>query len=191
MMHEMEWSDSMRERDDDTARRLERMLARDEIHEVLARYARGVDRADADLLKSCYHADAVEEHGGNYTGNAHAYVDGAVPRIRQMGAMQHLLGSTYIEFDAAGDVAWVETYVWTFARLLQGDRAMDTFTGGRLVDRFERRAGAWRIAHRRTVFDWNRDTPSCEGWCLGLFDPARPGMHLARKDRQDLSYDRP
>ena len=107
-----------------------------------------------------------------------------------MGAMQHLLGSTYIEFGPQGDVAFVETYVWTFARVQQGDQRTDTFTGGRLVDRFERRDGAWRIAHRRTVFDWNRDTPSNEGWCLGLFDPARPGMHLARKDTSDLSYDR-
>ena len=189
MMHDPAESYSMGV--DQSAARLERLLARDEIHEVLARYARGVDRADAELLKSCYHADAIEEHGGNYTGNAHEYVDGAVVRIRQMGAMQHLLGSSHIEFDAAGRVAWVETYVWTFARLRQGDASTDTFTGGRLVDRFERRDGAWRIAHRRTVFDWNRDTPSNEGWCLGLFDPSRPGMHLARKDRQDLSYERP
>jgi hypothetical protein len=173
---------------DDARRRLEHVLARDEIHEVLARYARGVDRADGELLKSCYHADAIEEHGGNYAGNAHEYVDGAVPRIRLMGPMQHLLGSTHIEFD--GDVAWVETYVWTFARFAQEGRSVDTFTGGRLVDRFERRNGQWKIAHRRTVFDWNRDVPSSEGWCLGLFDPAKPGMHPGRKDRADLSYDR-
>jgi hypothetical protein len=189
MMHDPAESHSMRV--DQSAARLERLLARDEIHEVLARYARGVDRADAELLKSCYHADAIEEHGGNYTGNAHEYVDGAVIRIRQMGAMQHLLGSSHIEFDATARVAWVETYVWTFARLKQGEASTDTFTGGRLVDRFERRDDGWRIAHRRTVFDWNRDTPSNEGWCLGLFDPSRPGMHLARKDRQDLSYGRP
>ena len=100
--------------------RLERMLARDEIQEVLARYARGVDRADAELLKSCYHPDAIEEHGGNYTGNAFAYVDGAVPRIRLMGAMQHLLGTSHIDFD--GDVAWVETYLWTFARFAANGR---------------------------------------------------------------------
>ena len=94
--------------------RLERCLARDEIRDVLARYARGVDRADAELLKSCYHPDAIEEHGGNYTGNAFAYIDGAVPRIRTMGVMQHLLGTSHIELD--GDTAWVETYIWTFAR---------------------------------------------------------------------------
>ncbi len=168
--------------------RLERMLARDEILEVLSRYARGVDRADGPLLKSCYHPDAIEEHGGNYAGNAFAYVDGAVPRIRTMGAMQHLLGSSHIEFD--GDTAWVETYLWTFARFTRDGQDIDTFTGGRLIDRFERRDGAWKIAHRRTVFDWNRDTPSNEGWCTGMFDPSRPGMHLGRKDDQDLSYHR-
>ena len=168
--------------------RLERCLARDEIRDVLARYARGVDRADAALLKSCYHPDAIEEHGGNYTGNAFAYIDGAVPRIRTMGVMQHLLGTSHIELD--GDTAWVETYIWTFARFAGDGGATDTFTGGRLVDRFERRDGAWKIAHRRTVFDWNRDTPTHEGWCNGLFDPAKPGMRRGRKDEQDPSYER-
>ena len=119
------------------------MLARDEILQALARYARGVDRADADLLKSCYHPDAIEEHGGNYTGNAFDYVDGAVPRIRLMGAMQHLLGTSHIEFD--GDVAWVETYLWTFARFAADGKSTDTFTGGRLIDRFERLPGSTRV----------------------------------------------
>ena len=172
-----------------SAAQLQRMLARDEIREVLARYARAVDRADGPLLKSCYHPDAIEEHGGNYTGNAFEYVDGAIPRILAMGTMQHLLGTSHIELD--GDVAWVETYIWTFARFAQaGGGSLDTFTGGRLVDRFERRGGAWKIAHRRTVFDWNRDVASAEGWCNGLFDPAKPGMHLGRKGASDLSYDR-
>lgn len=169
--------------------RLERALSREEIRDVLARYARGVDRGDAALLKSCYHADAIEEHGGNYTGNAHAYVDEAVPRILQMGVLQHLLGTSHIEFD--GTTAWVETYIWTFARFRNpAGQDIDTFTGGRLFDRFEQRDGAWKIAHRRTIFDWNRDTPSSEGWCLGLFDPSKPGMHAGRKGPGDLSYSR-
>ena len=46
------------------------------------------------------------------------------------------------------------------------------------------------IPHRRTVFDWNRDVPSSEGWCAGLFDPKKPGMHLGRKDTSDVSYGR-
>lgn len=169
--------------------RLERLLAREEICEVLARYARGVDRADAALLKSCYHPDAIEEHGGNYTGNALEYVDGAIPRIRALGQMQHLLGTSHVEFD--GDVAWVETYILTFLRMARPDgSSVDTFTGGRLHDRFERRDGAWKIAHRRTIFDWNRDEPSSEGWCGGLFVPGKPGMLLGRKGESDPSYQR-
>lgn len=169
--------------------KIQLMLARDEIRELLACYARGVDRADAALLKSCYHEDAIEEHGGNYTGNAHVYVDGAVERIRKMGAMQHLLGTSHIEF--SGDVAYVETYVWTFYRATTAaGEALDTFTGGRLIDRFEKRIGAWKIAHRRTVFDWNRDTPSNEAWVNGMFTPGKPGMLLGRKDSSDPSYDR-
>jgi hypothetical protein len=170
------------------AEKIARMLARDEILEVLANYARGVDRGDAALLKSCYHPDAIEEHGGAYTGNAFTYVDGAVPRIHKMGTMQHLLGSTHIELD--GSKAYVETYVWTMLRVATPGGDLDTFTGGRLIDRFECRDGAWKIAHRRTIFDWNRDTPAHETWVNGMFKPGTPGMLLGRKGPSDPSYER-
>lgn len=166
---------------------LEEMLAKHRIREVLARYARAIDRADAALLKSCYHPDAIEEHGGTFSGNAWAYVEQAIPKVTLMGPMQHLLGNSFIELD--GDVAHVETYVWTFARFADGTREWDTFTGGRLLDRFERRGGEWRIAHRRTIFDWNRDVPSAQGWCLGRFTPGTPGMLIGRKGSEDPSYE--
>lgn len=172
----------------DVSERLQRMLDHSEIRDVLARYARGIDRADAELLKSCYHPDAIEEHAGNYEGNAHAYVEEAMPRVMQMGPMQHLLGSSHIDVD--GDTAYVETYVWTFVRLQAEQGEMDTLTGGRLVDRFERRGGEWKIAHRWTVFDWNRDTPSAEGWCLGLFDFSKKGARQGQKGKSDPSYER-
>ena len=176
----------MRSRDRDTE--IDAMLARDAMREVLAAYARAIDRADATLLKSCYFADAIEEHGSSFTGNAHAYVDVAIPRVQKMGVMQHLLGTSWI--DQQADRAHVETYIWTFARFAKGGRDYDTFTGGRLWDRFERRDGAWKIAHRRTIFDWNRDTPAQQGWCLGYFDPTAPGMRRGTKDGTDPSYER-
>jgi ketosteroid isomerase-like protein len=167
---------------------IDRMLARDAIREVLARHSRAIDRADGPLLKSCYFPDAIEEHGSSFSGNAHEYVDVAMPRVRQMGTMQHLLGTSHI--DLQGDVAYVETYIWTFARFAKDGRDWDTFTGGRLMDRFERRDGQWLIAHRRTIFDWNRDTPSNEGWCLGYMNPAAPGFRRGTKDEADPSYQR-
>ncbi len=167
---------------------LQRMLDHGEIRDVLARYVRGIDRADAELLRSCYHADAIEEHAGNYEGNAHDYITEAIPRVHTFGPMQHLLGTSHIDSD--GNVAYVETNVWTFVRFRDGSQDVDTFTGGRLVDRFEKRAGEWKIAHRRTVLDWNRDTPSAEGWCLGLFDFSNEGARRGLKGRGDPSYER-
>lgn len=168
--------------------KLAEFMARQEILMVLARYARGVDRADGELLASCYHDDAIEEHGTTYSGPAADYIAGAVERIKLMGPMAHYLTSTHIEFD--GDTAWAESYVLTFARLAGEDGDTDTLTGGRLCDRFERRNGDWRIAHRRMTFDWNRDMASNEGWCCGLFDAADPRFHRGRKSREDLSYQR-
>jgi hypothetical protein len=167
---------------------IDRALAHDAIREVLARYARGIDRADGELLKACYFADAVEAHGSSFTGRAHDYVDAAMPKVRNMGVMQHLLGTSHI--DLQGDVAYVETCIWTFARFERDGSLWDTFTGGRLHDRFERREGVWKIAHRRTIFDWNRDTKANEGWCLGYIDPRHPGVLQGRKDRSDPSYER-
>ncbi|MFT4874591.1 nuclear transport factor 2 family protein [Congregibacter sp.] len=171
-----------------TENRMEAFLAREEIRDVLARQARGVDRADAELLKSCYYADAIEEHGPNYNGSAHAYVDGAVGRIREMGTMAHYLCNQHIELD--GETAWVEAYVITFVRFARGGSDVDTFTGARSVDRFERRNGEWKIAHRKLVFDWNHDLPSNENWCLGMFNPQDPKMRHGSKSKDDLSYQR-
>lgn len=168
--------------------KLARLMARQEILEVLARYARGVDRADADLLASCYHEDAIEEHGTTYSGPASEYIAGAIGRLQLMGPMAHYLTSSHIDFD--GDTAWVETYVLTFARFAGEAGATDTLTGGRLCDRFERRDGEWRIAHRRMTFDWNRDMASNEGWCRGMFDASDPRFLRGSKNTDDLSYQR-
>lgn len=168
--------------------RLENMMSKMEIQEVLMRYGRGVDRADEDLLKSCYHPNAIEEHGSAYAGPAFAYIEGAVGRIRKMGTMAHYICNIHIDLD--GELAYAEAYVLTFARFDRDGESFDTLTGGRIVDRFERRSGEWKIAHRKMTFDWNRDMPSNEGWCLGMFDPADPKMTFGSKDKDDLSYQR-
>jgi len=167
----------------------EDLLAKQDILDVLARYARGVDRADGDLLKSCYHSDAIEEHGSSYSGPAHAYVDGAMERMKALKhPMAHYLCQSHVERE--GDVAFVETYVITFARFEKDGEPWDTLTGGRLFDKFERRDGVWKIAHRKMTLDWNRDAPMQEGWCLGMFDPNHPDMHIGQRGTGDLTYSR-
>lgn len=41
---------------------LEEMSAKQEITELLYRYCRGIDRLDWDLVRSCYHDDAFDDH---------------------------------------------------------------------------------------------------------------------------------
>src|SRR3546814_19209297 len=39
----------------------------------------------------------------------------------------------------------------------------DILIGGRYIDRFERRDGVWRIAHRTGLLDWRQDTKADDG----------------------------
>ena len=176
------------------ANTVETMLARQDIHDCLMRYARGIDRGDVALLLSCYWDDAHEVHGPAYNGPAVSYVTGAAQRMQaNRPVMQHFIGNVHIDFDGEG-VAWVESYILTFARFAKDGADWDTLTGARAHDRFERRGTdsgrEWRIARREAVFDWNRDQPSAETWCLGLFDTAHPDMVMGAKAPDDLTYRR-
>lgn len=172
------------------ANTVETMLARQDIHDVMMRYARGIDRGDEALLLSCYWDDATEVHGSAYNGPAIPYVKGAAARMQQnRPVMQHFVCNVHADFDGP-DLAWVESYLLTFARFAKDGQDWDTLTGARTHDRFERREGEWRIAARIGVFDWNRDAPSAESWCLGLFDMASPDMRMGDKAPADPTYQR-
>ena len=167
---------------------LETLLAKQDITDCVMRYARGIDRGDEELLLSCYWDDAHEIHGPAYNGPAVPYVKQAAKRMQaNRPVMQHFIGNVHIELDGE-NTARVESYILTFARFAKDGEDYDTLTGARAYDRFERRGGEWRIAHRQAVFDWNRDAPTAETWCLGLFDTAHPDMVMGDKAPKDLSY---
>jgi hypothetical protein len=163
--------------------------AKEQIREVILTAARAVDRGDKVLLKSCFHSDALEEHASLFSGKAHDYIDHvSEPGPITVGAMHHMIGNILITRDEG--VAWSESYTVVFARMIKEGVAYDTFTGGRYCDRLELRDGSWRIAHRKIIYDWNRDVPSSESWLLGMYDTSDPKMHLGRMDQDDISYQR-
>jgi hypothetical protein len=55
------------------------LRSKDEIRDVVLRLARGIDRCDLELLRSCYHPDAHEEHGW-FSGSAWEYAGRLVER---------------------------------------------------------------------------------------------------------------
>jgi hypothetical protein len=123
-----------------------------EIRSVVARYARGIDRLDMELVRSCYWSDATDVHG-TFTGTADGFVAWVEPLLRRHTMTMHHLAGPLIEL--AGDSAAVETYgVAYHSGEPAGDLRWNYAAGFRYADRFARRDGAWRIADRVTVVEW-------------------------------------
>lgn len=167
---------------------VEELWAREQIRDVLYRYARAIDRYDVDLVRSCYHADASDAHGV-YQGDLEGFIE-LVHRFRgpasDFGIMQHVVTNILIE--RRGDVAEVESYLLNeLVPRDPGSGLPDVLVGGRFLDRFEFRDGHWAIAARRLVFDYSRMRPSTpkmwERWPAG-------DVLLGRPDRTDPLYER-
>jgi hypothetical protein len=158
---------------------LDALRSRAEIAEVVMAYCRGFDRCDRALLERCFHPDATHEHG-SFKGPSSDFVTMGLELVSKVALTHHQLGQISIELD--GDVAWVESYFTSYHRLIPAE---DRIMAGRYVDRFERRGGTWRIAHRRGVNEWLRHEPASD---RGFFD--RPAEERGRRDRQDPVYRR-
>src|SRR5262245_754001 len=85
------------------------LLDKQAITEVLYRYSRACDRGDEDLLRGCYHDDAVEDHGGSFLGSASDYIEAIKPALRSDRLMSHSVTNVLIELTGA-DTALSECY---------------------------------------------------------------------------------
>lgn len=139
---------------------IQRLLDKDEICEVMCRYARGVDRGDVDIIRSTYHSDAYDDHV-DFVGDVDGFIAWLATRFDEYDNSMHFLGNCLIEF-AGADLALVETsYASRRLRAPVGDEAnglepddmICRQSWGRYLDRFERRNGEWRIARRTLVID--------------------------------------
>jgi hypothetical protein len=130
------------------------LLDREAIREALLRYCRGVDRMDNELIRSLYHDDAKEHHGGFRGETPDDFITYADERSGTFAATSHFVTNHSIEL--AGDVAYSEAYVLVVHHGEDADGPLEAIFGGRYVDRFERRGGEWKIADRAVVHDWSR-----------------------------------
>jgi hypothetical protein len=172
------------DRSDPTAL-LDQLNSRAEITEVVIRYCRGVDRCDEAMLRACFHPDARHRHG-SFEGFSADFCTYALTLVQQVEFTHHQLGPVSIELD--GDVAHVETYFTALHRFGAvpppgGQPHEDRFSGGRYVDRFERRDGAWRIAERRGISEWMCYEATSD---RGFYDA--PADQRGQRDRTDPVY---
>ncbi|RZK00331.1 MAG: nuclear transport factor 2 family protein [Novosphingobium sp.] len=158
---------------------IEDVIAESEIKDVHLRYCRANDRRDEELMRSCFHPDAVIE--------LHEPLD--VESFIGMGRMVlglfsvtwHNTGNQLVE--VKGDVAWAEHYTTSSHRSPADEKGpeRDFIVFGRYVDRFEKRDGAWRIARRKMLVDYTRTDPVLPG-------DAGMGSSGGSRDRNDPSY---
>ncbi len=134
--------------------RLLELLDERDVHEVLLRYCRGVDRCDVELIDSCFHPDARDDHG-NWMCSGREIAKIIVDRVLPGDASaMHFLGNVKIEVD--GDTAYAESYLLAFRAYRPKGRPVTRTRALRFVDRLERRDGKWRISERVAVDNWNR-----------------------------------
>jgi len=154
---------------------------------------------DEELLRTCYHADAIDDHGP-YKGSVDGFVAWVMPLLAGFESTTHFIGNHLVDIE--GDVAWAESYCLALHRTwpTESQPATDIVGNARYVDRFERRDGEWRIAHRVVVRDPGRQDVVKQEFPVGressrvsaapsAFPLKRPGTD-GRRDRSDVSYDR-
>jgi ketosteroid isomerase-like protein len=160
---------------------LEQVGDRLAITDVLANHCRGIDRADADILMSCYWVDATVDYG-SFVGNAHEFCKRLALSIRRHQLTQHLITNCIIAHE--GMRARCETYV-TAHHLREGGEDREMTYLGRYLDVLEKRDARWKLFHRQVVMDWNQNTPATAIWDDARFSKLRT---RGANDRSDPLY---
>jgi hypothetical protein len=146
---------------------LQDLLDKQAIYEVVLRGCRGGDRFDLDMILSLFHPGAILHNVGGFNGTVEQLGAFLAP-IRESftggPATFHMLGNHYVEL--SGDHAVSESYLMVhhWGTPSSPDVATETseqahadgnYTAGtRYIDKFERRAGEWKIVERWAMRDW-------------------------------------
>lgn len=143
---------------------------RREIHELVLRYCRAVDRLDLPGIRAVYAEDGVDHHTG-FSGSADDYVAWLGRMLPHLAGTSHLVGNHLSE--VAGDEGVAETYGtathWGAV----------TFTSGfRYVDHVVRTPEGWRVRERFAIREWERDD-------TGALRPAEGDGPRGTRDEDD------
>jgi len=165
---------------DDLEAKVQELLDRQAILDCLHRINRGIDRDDLDLVASCYHPDALDDHGF-YVGSGPGMAEWAMAGHTESPSSQHHITNHLVELD--GDEAHAETYFLAVNRQASG---AVTVACGRYLDRFERRNGEWRVAARVCIIETVIDAKVAD-----MMEAVDRSFAPYTRDRSDLSYQRP
>ena len=163
---------------------LQELLDKQAIYELLNAYFNAADRHDNEKMRKLYHEDALDEHGAFFKGLAMDFVD-QLPAIQEpMEILHHNMTTVNIKLD--GDYAEGEVYVLAFHKIKGEQGSSDLLIGGRYFDKYEKRDGVWKFAHKSVVADWATvSDPSA----VDLKHPALEGSYFGQPGAGDPSYE--
>lgn len=161
--------------------KLQALIDRAEILDVLHQYVHACDRSDQPRVVDVYHPDSFDNHGA-YQGDGHTFAKVVCDGNAERETMSHLLGQSTIRVD--GDRAGAETYfIATVTRFENGERHLDQM-GGRYIDTLERRDGRWKIKDRVCTCEWSVTSRIEKQWhpdgqfVRGSFDRGDPSYRV-------------
>jgi hypothetical protein len=164
---------------------LAQLKAEREIAKVLALAARASDRGDLNLQRTCYHDDALDNHG-MFNGPVDDFFAWLGPHHENYDIFLHYMGPPSIEVE--GTRAFTETYATAVTQLkphaAYNLTVAPTATHGfRFLDEFEQRDGAWKILKRTVVFEWTKTD-----WATPPKPPAPPGSTAVQPSRSSEDF---
>jgi ketosteroid isomerase-like protein len=160
---------------------LRALLDKQEIHEVLMRYCRALDRLDEQMLRTVVQPDSVWVRGTHVVRGPDVVPD--LLNLYKRGDSTtglHTICNELIE--VYGDVALSECYWISYSTGMRDGQEYASEVAGRYVDRWERREDRqWKIAHRTFLVEWMRSEPAAK---RDLGRDFKSGL----RSREDVSY---
>ena len=123
---------------------LETLIAKQEITDVVYRYARGIDRLDFELVKSCYHPDAYDDHGA-FKGS----VDEFVEATAETEGKDDVFGIRYVDRFEKRDDRWLIAHRVVATEWRRVDPVPASGSRGAV--------GVWGTRDGNDVIDWIMD----------------------------------
>jgi uncharacterized protein (TIGR02246 family) len=127
------------------------------LQELVARYARAVDRRDYAAFSALFTADGVL-HGPGYAMRAHGEIEKGIRLIERYESTQHCVHQQLV--DVRGDTATGETYCVARHVYSRDGIARKLDMGIRYLDEYVRSDREWRFVRRELVLDWTQDLPA-------------------------------
>jgi len=126
------------------------------IRRLVVRYARGIDRRDWDLVRSCFADDAFID-GSRWSLPIDEYFPQLRTGVERFPSTMHFLGNQLVDIDEDGQAGHIETYA--IAHHWRGDPAgaahpENLVMGVRYQDDVRQAAQGWAVVRRSVTVDW-------------------------------------